>query len=575
MVSSTITQIISMFKRKTLSLFLSAILVWSGLSFAQQKEQRVALVIGNGAYKASPLRNPVNDARDMAAKLRSLGFTVVERSNLGMKQIGSTLREFRSKLTPGSVALVFYAGHGLQIKGENFLPAVDAEIGGEEDVPNQSMSMRQIMNVLSDAKTRLNLVFMDACRDNPYARSFRTSSGGLAKEEAPSGTLISFATRPGSVASDGNGRNGLYTGALLEQMNNTSLPIEQVLKAVVTSVKGGSNGRQEPWMEGSIEGDFCFGDCFEKLAPPVAMSDDRALWESVKDSRDMNELKVYLNKFPNGLFSELANTRMKSLSLGDANTVVINKPTNIQNSVLHSTATQENILNNPLKLRYIFVSEDTVRKTLNLGDSSDDKKKITKSIKDFCEKFVIQICLTEAVYTKSIFNLSSLVADSILGKNISILDFSKVPNIEDLKIGYVNTDKVLKEALIAKKAQNRLASEFSAREKYLIDIGNKLKAAASKLEADTKILSQTSHEETQRELLLEDLDFQRKRKQFQDDLAKRKNEELKEVLSTVNSILKKIAINDNFDLIVQEVDFKHSKYDITTKLIADLNSSSN
>ena len=143
------------------------LLITFSLSFAQQKEQRVALVIGNGAYKASPLKNPVNDARDMAAKLRSLGFTVIERSNLGMKQIGSTLREFRSKLTPGSVALVFYAGHGLQIKGENFLPAVDAEIGGEEDVPNQSMSMRQIMNVLSDAKTRLNLVFLDACRDNP------------------------------------------------------------------------------------------------------------------------------------------------------------------------------------------------------------------------------------------------------------------------------------------------------------------------------------------------------------------------------------------------------------------------
>jgi hypothetical protein len=287
----------------------------SGL--CQQKEQRVALVIGNGAYKASPLKNPVNDARDMADKLRSFGFTVIERSNLGMKQIGSTLREFRSKITPGSVALVFYAGHGLQIKGENYLPAVDAEIGGEEDVPNQSMSMRQIMNVLSDAKTRLNLVFLDACRDNPYARSFRNSSGGLAKEDAPSGTLISFATRPGSVASDGDGRNGLYTGALLAQMNNTSLPIEQVLKGVVTSVKGSSSGRQEPWMEGSIEGDFCFGDCVARSAPQVAMSDDRALWESVKDSRDVNEFKVYLNKFPKGIFADLANTRMKALSSSD------------------------------------------------------------------------------------------------------------------------------------------------------------------------------------------------------------------------------------------------------------------
>ena len=171
--------------------------VQSQTLFAQQKEVRVALVIGNSAYKQSPLRNPANDARDMAVKLRSLGFTVIERSNLGIRQIGSTLREFRAKLTPGSVALVFYAGHGLQIKGENYLPAVDAEITGEEDVQNQSLAMRQIMDVLSDAKTRLNLVFLDACRDNPYARSFRSASRGLSKENAPSGTLISFATRPG------------------------------------------------------------------------------------------------------------------------------------------------------------------------------------------------------------------------------------------------------------------------------------------------------------------------------------------------------------------------------------------
>ena len=277
----------------------------------QQKEQRVALVIGNGAYKASPLKNPVNDARDMAAKLRSLGFTVIERSNLGMKQIGSTLREFRSKLTPGSVALVFYAGHGLQIKGENFLPAVDAEIGGEEDVPNQSMSMRQIMNVLSDAKTRLNLVFLDACRDNPYARSFRTSSGGLAKEDAPSGTLISFATRPGSVASDGNGRNGLYTGALLEQMEKSNLSIEQVLKGVVTSVKSNSGGRQEPWMEGSIEGEFYFYERpnIQTASTQLTINKPNSEFEFWSDTKAIGNkvaYEAYLKKFPDGNYADLA-----------------------------------------------------------------------------------------------------------------------------------------------------------------------------------------------------------------------------------------------------------------------------
>ena len=224
-------------------------------------DKRIALVIGNGAYANSPLKNPVNDAKDIAIKLRKLGFDVVERNNLQTKQIGGALREFRSKLSPGAVALVFYAGHGLQIKGINYLPAVDADINSEEDVPNQSLGVNKIMDVLDDARTRLNLVFLDACRNNPYAsRSFRSADRGLARISAPSGTLISYATKPGSVAADGNGRNGLYTSKLLAQMDS-NIQIELTLKRVVTEVKAASQGKQEPWMEGSIEGDFCFGGC--------------------------------------------------------------------------------------------------------------------------------------------------------------------------------------------------------------------------------------------------------------------------------------------------------------------------
>ena len=304
--------------RQAFAVILLTLLAFSGIAFSQQKEQRIALVIGNSAYKVSPLKNPVNDARDMANSLRGYGFTVIERNNLTVKQIGSTLREFRSKLSAGSVALVFYAGHGIQIKGENYLPAVDADIVGEEDVPNQSLSTRQIMDVLADAKSRMNLVFLDACRDNPYARSFRSSSRGLGRENAPSGTLISFATRPGSTAADGDGRNGLYTSVLLQQIKNTDQPIEQVLKRVVTGVKTASKGQQEPWMEGSIEGDFCFGLCGTSLAnttyQPQVVSPDVALWESVKDSRNVDELKVYLSEFPKGIFAGIARARINALT---------------------------------------------------------------------------------------------------------------------------------------------------------------------------------------------------------------------------------------------------------------------
>lgn len=305
---------------------------------APSNGRRVALVIGNAEYKGMPLRNPVNDAKDVAAKLKTLGFEVIIRTNITSKQIGGALREFKSKLSPGSVALFFYAGHGVQIKGENYLPAVDAEIGGEEDVPNQSLSTRQIMNVLEDSKTRLNLVFLDACRDNPFARSFRSSGGGLAKLEAPSGTLISFATRPGSVAADGEGNNGLYTENLLKVMAMPNVPIEQALKQVVSNVKRSSNGKQEPWMEGSIEGDFYFLPSNDsgrvantKGAPAAGIQDaDFALWSEVKSSGSRDYLEAYLSQYPKGKYVVLAKIELKRL-------VEVDKEREKQNSTAVAT----------------------------------------------------------------------------------------------------------------------------------------------------------------------------------------------------------------------------------------------
>jgi Caspase domain len=276
--------------------------------------KRVALVIGNSAYTNSPLKNPVNDAKDIAAKLRGLGFDVVERSNLKIKQIGGTLREFRSKLAPGAVALVFYAGHGLQIKGDNYLPAVDADINSEEDVHNQSLALKQIMDVLDESKSRLNLVFLDACRNNPYASSFRSAGKGLARVSAPSGTLVSYATKPGSVAADGTGRNGLYTSKLLAQMDSRQ-QIELSLKRVVTEVKAASKGKQEPWMEGSIEGDYCFGGCAEsgglQIESPssvTSVKDDSedALWAEVQKGNSKDDYDAYLTQYPNGPHAALA-----------------------------------------------------------------------------------------------------------------------------------------------------------------------------------------------------------------------------------------------------------------------------
>ena len=244
-------------------LFLSLLLFFNLLAHSahatnQPNESRAALVIGNAAYNEIPLKNAGNDAEDMAAKLRELGFTVVYRKNLQQRQIGAALAEFRNAIQPGGTALFYYAGHGLQVRGENFLPTVDADIQGQDDVPNQSVNVNQVLAAMEESKSRVNLVFLDACRNNPYTRRFRSTAGGLAQVNAPSGTLIHFATRPGSVASDGDERNGLYTAALLKALDSPGLLVEQVLKQVTGSVKLASAGRQEPWMEGSLDGDFYF-----------------------------------------------------------------------------------------------------------------------------------------------------------------------------------------------------------------------------------------------------------------------------------------------------------------------------
>ncbi len=293
----------------------------TGPGLAQTTDQRVALVIGNAAYKSGPLANPVNDARAMAARLRSFGFDVMLKENLKTREIGSTYREFRTKIKPGTTALVFYAGHGIQVKGQNYFPAIDAEIDSEEDVPLQSLNLGTLLENMEEAKAGVSLVFLDACRDNPFARRFRSASRGLAKVEAASGTLIHYATRPGSVAADGDGKNGTYTEALLTQLNSP-LPVELMLKQVTNTVVAKTKGKQEPWIEGSLRGDFYFNGRVPVASEPAG--NDRAFWDSVKDSRYPDEFRAYLDQYPRGLFAALAQTRLKALQSTQVASVVPN-----------------------------------------------------------------------------------------------------------------------------------------------------------------------------------------------------------------------------------------------------------
>ena len=278
------------------------------------QSQRVALVIGNSAYPSRPLKNTLNDVRDVAKSLKLVGFDVVYRENLSIRGIGSALREFKSKLRKGSVALFYYAGHGVQLRGENYFLATDALVEHEEDLPNQSLSLKQLMEVLEESKAELSLLFLDACRDNPFSLRSRSVGRGLASVNAPSGVLISYSTRPGAVADDGVGRNGVYTGELLNFLHS-KLPIEQVVKKVTMNVKQLTRGRQEPWSEGSISGDFCFAGCEGLEETQARLQLEAEQWLNVRSSQKPEDFVRFMEMFPNGIFVKLAAALKEKLVL--------------------------------------------------------------------------------------------------------------------------------------------------------------------------------------------------------------------------------------------------------------------
>jgi TPR repeat protein len=259
--------------------------------FAQERaavagEKRLALVIGNGRYTASPLKNPVNDARAMAVTLRSVGFDVVVLEDATYKDMRRAIIQFGSQLRDSGVGTFYYAGHGLQVNGKNYMVPVDAVIQGDDEVAVEAVDVDYLLARMETARNRLNIVILDACRDDPFSRSFRSPVRGLASIDAPIGTLIAYATAPGRVAQDGEGANGLYTSELLKAMRIPGLKIEDVFKRVRQSVSQVTKGRQVPWESSSLVGDFSFSMQAGVGSSPVATSPhvERSLTPESKDT---------------------------------------------------------------------------------------------------------------------------------------------------------------------------------------------------------------------------------------------------------------------------------------------------
>lgn len=278
---------------------------------------RHALVVGNNAYPSSELLSAVNDARDVAASLRQAGYEVLLKENVTRDSFFQAIREFGSKLRDGDVALFYYAGHAIQLRDRNYLIPVDAQVKSEDDVSFYSLDLTEVLQRMDRVRTRANILILDACRDNPFASTVRFSAVGLAQMNAPSGTLIAYATAPGQVAREGTGRNGVYTKHLLRHMNNPGQPVELTLRRVREGVLAETKGAQVPWDSSSLRGEFVIaGAAVTAVAAgggglaDTRLTLERTFWESVKDSKDPKEFEAYLDQFPDGVFATLARNRL-------------------------------------------------------------------------------------------------------------------------------------------------------------------------------------------------------------------------------------------------------------------------
>ena len=221
---------------------------------------RVALVIGNSQYPLiGELRNPEHDAKDVADALRKLKFNVTVKINVDQQEMETAIIEFGESISKDSVALFYYAGHGVQIDGNNYLIPVESGIKRARDIRYKAVDLNMLIDEMVEADNGKNIIILDACRNNPLPNEeSRYQSAGLARTDAPAGTLIAYATSPGSVAIDGEGRNGIYTSYLLENIYLPGLPIEMVFKRVLQGVAADTNRKQIPWMSSSLDIDFYF-----------------------------------------------------------------------------------------------------------------------------------------------------------------------------------------------------------------------------------------------------------------------------------------------------------------------------
>lgn len=294
--------------KPTTSILLTRIVVIGLLLFSEwvTAQTRQALIIGNTGYANSPLANPANDATDIAQVLKQLNFTVTELHNLSRKTMRQAIREFTQQLRAGDLGLFYYAGHGVQYEGLNYLVPIGAEIESDVDLPDEAVQASYVLKQMEASGNGVNIVILDACRDNPYKRIFRSGSRGLARMEGPVGSLVAFSTAPGDVAADSlGGRNSPYAQHLIHFLQQKGIMIERVFKNVRKAVLKDTIGKQTPVEESKLVDEvYLAGDQLAVVGKVDSV--ELAFWQTVLIENTAVTYQAYLDKYPHGLHATLA-----------------------------------------------------------------------------------------------------------------------------------------------------------------------------------------------------------------------------------------------------------------------------
>ena len=326
---------------RMLAIVAAGLCLFAVASSSAEAEPRVALVIGNSNYgsEIGKLANPANDAALIAQALQQTGFKVIKVIDADQKKMKRAIVDFGSELAsagPQATGLFYYAGHGVQVQGQNYLVPVGADISKEADVNIESVSADDVMKQMDLAANQVNIMVLDACRNNPLQRSFRSATRGLApmRSDSVRGTFIAYSTSPGQTAADGSGRNSPYSSALAGALVQPGIGIEEVFRDVRAKVMAATQDKQIPWDSSSLTAPFFFKPTAAQFttatapavtpppppaakpaaaASPASLEKEKALWDGIKESKVAGDYQYYLGQYPSGIYADLAKSRIADL----------------------------------------------------------------------------------------------------------------------------------------------------------------------------------------------------------------------------------------------------------------------